>query len=47
MKTVTSQQIAQVHALYCQLTGQTLSLGFDRERMWYDLLRLGHGPDYG
>lgn len=47
MKTneVTVQQIAQAHALYCQLTGQTLSLRFDRERMWYELLRLGHGPE--
>jgi hypothetical protein len=47
MKTlsVTAQQIAQAHALYCQLTGQILSLGFDRERHWYELLRLGHGPE--
>ena len=47
MKTipVTAQQIMQAHALYCQLTGQTLSLGFDRERMWYELLRLGYGPE--
>ena len=27
------------------MTGQNLSLGFDRERMWYELLRLGHGPE--
>lgn len=47
MKTVAVplQQIIQAHALYCQLTGQTLSLGFDRERMWYDLLRFGYGPE--
>src|SRR5947207_11973919 len=35
--------IGQAHQLYCQLTGQTLRLGFDRERMWYQLLRLGYG----
>jgi hypothetical protein len=34
--------ITQAHQLYCRLTGQTLSLGFDRERMWYELLRLGY-----
>ena len=40
---VSPQQITQAHALYCQLTGQNLSLGFDRERMWFELLRLGYG----
>lgn len=34
--------IGQAHQLYCQLTGQNLRLGFDRERMWYELLRAGH-----
>lgn len=34
--------IAQAHQLYCQLTGQSVSLGFDRERNWYELLRLGY-----
>jgi hypothetical protein len=34
--------IGQAHQLYCQLTGQSLRLGFDRERMWYELLRAGH-----
>jgi hypothetical protein len=34
--------ISQAHQLYCQLTGQTLRLAFDRERMWYELLRLGY-----
>jgi len=34
--------IGQAHHLYCQLTGQSLRLGFDRERMWYELLRLGY-----
>jgi len=34
--------IGQAHQLYCQLTGQGLHLDFDRERMWYELLRLGY-----
>ena len=32
--------IGQAHQLYCQLTGQSLRLAFDRERMWFELLRL-------
>jgi hypothetical protein len=39
---VDANTIAQAHALYCQLTGQTLRLGFDRERLWFELLRLGY-----
>jgi hypothetical protein len=35
------QQISAAHQLYCQLTGQKLRLGFDRERQWYDWLRAG------
>jgi hypothetical protein len=43
---VDAAAIAQAHQLYCQLTGQTLRLAFDRERMWYELLRLGYSlPD--
>ena len=34
--------IGQAHQLYCQFTGQSLRLGFDRERSWYELLRLGY-----
>ena len=34
--------ISQAHQLYCQLTGQTLRLAFDRERAWYELLRAGY-----
>ena len=34
--------IQDAHRLYCQLTGQTLRLAFDRERMWYELLRVGY-----
>jgi hypothetical protein len=39
---VDAARIAQAHQLYCRLTGQSLSLGFDRERMWYELLRRGY-----
>ena len=34
-------QIQQCHQLYCRWTGQNLSLGFDRERLWYEFLRAG------
>ena len=34
--------IQQAHQLYCQLTGQTLRLAFDRERSWFELLRAGY-----
>jgi hypothetical protein len=33
------------HELYCQLTGQKLTLRFDRERLWYEFLRAGFGAD--
>jgi hypothetical protein len=33
--------IEQLHQLYGRLTGQTLSLGFDRERLWFEFLRAG------
>ena len=33
-----------VHQLYTQLTGQSLSLRYDRERMWWDLLHAGYTP---
>ena len=42
----TEQKIAQLHQLYCQLTGQTLSLGFDRQRMWFELLRVGYQSEH-
>ena len=34
--------IQQAHQLYGQLTGQTLRLAFDRERMWDELLCAGY-----
>lgn len=39
---VNAAAIDQAHQLYCQLTGQSLRLAFDRERMWYELLRTGY-----
>jgi hypothetical protein len=40
---VQPEAILQAHQLYCHLTGQSLRLGFDRERLWYELLRAGYG----
>ena len=37
-----SETIAQAHALYGQLTGQRLSLRFDRERAWFEFLKAGY-----
>lgn len=37
----TATQIRAAHQLYCELTGQTLALRFDRERHWFELLRAG------
>jgi hypothetical protein len=39
---LTAVTVAQAHQLYCQLTGQNLRLGFDRERMWFEVLRAGY-----
>lgn len=38
---VTPEQITQAHGLYQQLTGQSLSLRFDRERLWFEWWRAG------
>jgi hypothetical protein len=35
------ERIQQAHALYCRLTGQHVSLRFDRERLWLELFRAG------
>jgi len=37
----TAELIQQAHRLYCQWTGQTLPLRFDRERLWSEFLRAG------
>jgi hypothetical protein len=41
MDTNTLAVLRSTHELYCQLTGQKLSLRFDRERLWYEFLRAG------
>lgn len=38
-------RIRRLHAHYAQLTGQNLSLGFDRERLWFEYLRAGFTLD--
>ena len=35
------ERIEQAHALYGRLTGQRVSLRFDRERLWYELFHAG------
>ena len=35
------ERIQQAHALYCRLTGQRVSLRFDRERLWHELFHAG------
>lgn len=35
------QRIQQAHVFYCRLTGQRVSLRFDRERLWYEFFRAG------
>lgn len=40
--TVTPEQILEAHTLYCQLTGQRLSLRFDRQHAWFDFLGAGY-----
>lgn len=36
-----AERIDQLHQLYGRLTGQNLSLGFDRQRLWYEFLHAG------
>lgn len=38
-------QIQALHQLYNQLTGQNLSLGYDRQRMWWELLKAGYSAE--
>ncbi len=45
MDTNTLAAIRATHELYCQLTGQKLTLRFDRERLWFDFLRAGFHAD--
>src|SRR5260370_19401370 len=45
MHTNTLAALRATHQLYCQLTGQKLTLRFDRERLWYEFLRAGFSID--
>src|SRR5271169_6390010 len=45
MDTNTLTALRATHELYCQLTGQKLSLRFDRERLWYEFLRAGFSTE--
>ena len=40
-----SQSVRELHELYCHWTAQTLSLRFDRERLWYEFLRAGFSAE--
>ncbi len=39
------ERIQLAHALYCRLTGQRVSLRFDRERLWYEIFHAGFNED--
>jgi hypothetical protein len=39
------ERIQPAHALYCRLTGQRVSLRFDRERLWYELFHAGFNEE--
>ena len=39
------ERIQQAHALYGRLTGQRVSLRFDRERLWYELFQADFNED--
>lgn len=45
MDTNTLTALRAAHELYCRLTGQKLTLRFDRERLWYEFLRAGFSDD--
>ena len=36
-----SESVRELHELYCHWTAQTLTLRFDRERLWCEFLRAG------
>ena len=40
-----SQSVRELHQLYCHWTAQTLSLRFDRERLWYEFLSAGFSAE--
>ena len=38
-------EVENLHRLYCQLTGQQLSLRYERQRLWFEFLRAGFDAD--
>jgi hypothetical protein len=38
---VMAAQLHRLHQTYCRLTGQNLTVRFDRERLWFEFLRAG------
>jgi hypothetical protein len=40
-----SQSVRELHELYCHWTDQTLTLRFDRKRLWYEFLRAGFSAE--
>ena len=45
MDTNTLAHLRTTHELYCHLTGQKLTLRFDRERLWYEFLHAGFSAE--
>jgi hypothetical protein len=45
MNSPTRGAIQSIHALYCELTGQKLTLRFERERLWYEFLGAGFNAE--
>lgn len=39
---ISPEQILEAHTLYCQLTGQRITLRFDRQHAWFDFLGAGY-----
>jgi hypothetical protein len=39
-------QVEQLHQTYGRLTGQNLTLRFDRERLWFEFHRAGFTPSF-
>ena len=37
--------VKEIHHLYCQLTGQQLTLRYDRQRLWFEFLRAGFASE--
>jgi hypothetical protein len=43
-ETQIAAEVAEIHRLYGQLTGQQLTLHFGRQRLWFEFLRAGFRP---